>query len=145
MEARILDYQLSRYVPPVHDVFEVLYITVTREFRERHEKELTTYYYKELEKTVNLHGCDLNQIIPWESFLESLEVYRKLGLARASLLLNIVLTPPEVTEKGFATIEEYEKFILNERGAYIKKCYEFEYYKKRNEETFQELIQRYIL
>lgn len=35
VEARVLDYQLSRYIPPVHDVLEILYITVTREFRER--------------------------------------------------------------------------------------------------------------
>lgn len=144
VEARIIDFQLTRYIPLAHDLLEVFFLTTDKAFRDKYEKQLQKYYYQHLQKELERYGYSLEKIMTWTSFTESWYYYKKLGLVRAAIMLHVVLTPLSVKEEAFAKEDGYSNFILKKRGYYIKECFRFEPYKKRMSEIFHELIEKYV-
>lgn len=83
LKSILVDFQLVRYCPLTHDVFFLLYLCSTREFREEHEGMLMKHYYETLCET--LRNNKMSCVPGWDEVGSDVEEMR-LSLATLSML-----------------------------------------------------------
>ncbi|GLV55395.1 uncharacterized protein CBL_21016, partial [Carabus blaptoides fortunei] len=83
-ECLLLDFQILRYCPPSHDFIAFLHLTSTREFRQRHLRELQRTYYSELETRLAHNDIDLSDLIPYEEFDVSCQEQRQFAAVQTA-------------------------------------------------------------
>lgn len=66
-EACLLDFQLSRYAPPVLDLLYLVYSCTDRDMRDRHLDALMREYHDELSSALRRLGSDPEQVYPWQA------------------------------------------------------------------------------
>lgn len=132
MEAKLIDFQMSRYAPPVLDIVHYLFACTEKPLRDEHFPAFMNAYYETLDQ--KLTSCDLRleEIYPRSVFDRQLQLYGVYGLIMGAFSLpffisnaNEVLDIDSVSEaiqdlsdssdesKYQDLIEEYE--MLNER------------------------------
>ncbi|XP_017022757.1 uncharacterized protein [Drosophila kikkawai] len=132
VEAKLIDFQMSRYAPPVLDIVHYLFACTEKQLRDEHFPEFMNAYYNTLDQ--RLASCDLRleEIYPRSVFNRQLQLYGVYGLIMGAFSLpffisnaNEVLDIDTVSEaiqdlsdssdesKYKDLIEEYE--MLNER------------------------------
>lgn len=89
----LLDFQLARYLPPAVDLLCAIYILTRRSHRDAFYESYVDHYYQSLTNKLEKLDLDIKTILPWNSFRESLEHYRLVGLLWSGVLRSFVNLP----------------------------------------------------
>ncbi|EDW40187.1 GL25122 [Drosophila persimilis] len=133
VEAKLIDFQMSRFAPPVLDLVHYLFACTEKQLRDEHLPAFLNIYYDTLSR--KLGSCDLNadDIYPRTVFDRQLQLFGVFGLIMAAFSLpffisnaNEVVNIDEVSEaiqdlsasatdapKCRELVEEFD--MLNER------------------------------
>lgn len=146
VDSRLVDFQFSRYAPPAFEIATLLTVSNTREFREKHEKELLDIYYAALDAELSLYGFVTEDLINRDDFLQSYEDYRVVGLIESLLFNQIIFLPIDFWTEMTLSSEKFEDFLLNRHTEICLEAYENnEFYRKKITELLQETIDLYVL
>lgn len=119
---KFVDYQSYRYLPPTHDVLMFLYLTTNRSFRIKYMKNLLQYYYEELNDYVSTFDYDLNQILPYNDYVECCKYDEQFAVCINVSLSQVVLMDSEQAKESF--VEGSEKVFFGDRSNLIRKLCE---------------------
>ncbi|XP_017010764.2 uncharacterized protein pkm [Drosophila takahashii] len=89
-DVRLIDWQLMRYASPVTDLAYFLFTCTSRDFRQRHLKNILEDYYEELGVQLKRLGEQLDQLLPRSAFDEQVATKAPVGLLLAMMVLPIV-------------------------------------------------------
>lgn len=148
VEARMVDFQLSRYAPPATDLMTFLYMTTSKEVREKHKKLICENYYESVRVELDRLGLDVHYELPPDQFWETVHYYSCAGLIEACFFSHMTLVPEEVTEKMVVNSEEFDHFMVSaEKRSQV--CTEVfksdEKYRERMTDLLVELIDLHVL
>lgn len=137
----LIDFQFIRYTPQVLDLLQLFYQNSSKDFREKHEKELIEFYYSVLEETVRKN--DLEADLPsLKEVLAAYEDLRIFGVILASIHFPMSLLDPNITKEQTSDSEGYENFIFGDRtDVTLKYMEKNETYRNKVEEVFKELAE----
>ncbi|XP_011639574.1 uncharacterized protein LOC105428780 [Pogonomyrmex barbatus] len=114
VECCLIDFQLARYNPPVHDILCFLQFTTTRELREKHSETLFRIYHDSMAIVINEAGFNISEIFSWSDFIESIQDLRITCLIHGVLNTPIMLLEPNIASKYFSKKPEFLESILYE-------------------------------
>lgn len=95
VDAKIIDFQLTRCASPVLDVSFFVYACTTRELRDKHYDELIDYYYDVLSQEIRSLGSDPDKIYPKSLFMEEIKKYSYFGLGFSFESTPFIVLAPE--------------------------------------------------
>ncbi|XP_058815885.1 uncharacterized protein LOC131679229 [Topomyia yanbarensis] len=110
VESLLVDYQLSRYVPPAYDFNMLTTLTTTSDFRSKHYTFLQGYYYQSLRAELNRHKIEIERMLSQDEFRESCQYYRKSAAIENFIISHITLLPKSILDDIFSSAESYAKF-----------------------------------
>uniref|UniRef100_A0A182QKP7 CHK kinase-like domain-containing protein n=1 Tax=Anopheles farauti TaxID=69004 RepID=A0A182QKP7_9DIPT len=138
----LVDYQLSRYVPPAYDINLLIYLTTNRQQREESLASLLDHYYQCFSHTLErnqLRACD---VYPREMFLRCCEHYRLAGLIHSTMISGEVTLPGVFLEEVFGDSQMTASFMPQRKvWVCIKAFQSCEYYRKHLIELMDELFE----
>uniref|UniRef100_A0A1Q3G3U7 Putative juvenile hormone-inducible protein n=1 Tax=Culex tarsalis TaxID=7177 RepID=A0A1Q3G3U7_CULTA len=144
----ILDFQLSRYAPPALDVFTVIMLSTTSDFRAIHMESLLNVYYDALAEHVATQELDLAQLLPRAEFDASCDHYHLAGLIENCLFCHLILIPMNLAKPMMASSESFDDYIRS-AATKIQLCIDSfeqdETFRTRLTDMLSELIEKYIL
>ncbi|XP_018572723.2 uncharacterized protein LOC108912050 [Anoplophora glabripennis] len=70
IDCYLVDFQLTRYCPPAHDLMFLFYMSTTKEIRTKYKSKLLREYYSELSNILQRYKIDLQKIYTYQQFLE---------------------------------------------------------------------------
>lgn len=108
----LLDWQMSRYGPPIIDVFYFLLSTTDKSFRDKHFTNLLNEYHSILSSSIAKLGSDAEKMYPLAKFQSDLVRFNRFPLifAVASVLFRLA------DEKHILDLDEYaERICKGER------------------------------
>ncbi|XP_016984274.2 uncharacterized protein LOC108048228 [Drosophila rhopaloa] len=146
LQCRLVDFQLARYAPPALDVLTVLTIPTSKAFRDAHLSELLAEYYRFMTEFLKRADLDIARFLPEQSFYESVEEYRSIGLIESCLFCHLVILPPSCTQKLTSSADGFSDFFSNKR---IEICLEAfntdELYRNRLVDMIQDFVDNFVL
>lgn len=89
----MLDFQTVRYCPPAHDFMSFMHLTTNKKFRDTHFSGLQKVYYEELQALLQEQEMNLNEILPFEEFLQSCEEQKRFAVVQQ--VTYVQLTQPQ--------------------------------------------------
>ncbi|XP_055632461.1 uncharacterized protein LOC129772952 [Toxorhynchites rutilus septentrionalis] len=110
IDCLLVDFQLSRYVPPAYDFNMLVTLTTTSGFRAKHLSFLQGYYYQSLRMELNRHGLSIEELVLQDEFRASCEHYQKAGAIDNVLINHVTLLPKNLLDDLFSSDEKYDKF-----------------------------------
>lgn len=137
----LLDYQLTRYCPPAHDIYFLLYMATTKDIRKKYESKLLQEYYLELSDILQRYNVDLQKIYTYQEFLDSCEYMRSQGLCHTAMVLQFVLFPKEKLKIIVQDREQLSKLFLVNRDIFIEELKYEGIYGQRMRELAEELYE----
>lgn len=145
-DAIIIDFQLARYAPPAHDLMMFLYLVQDKTFRKTRKEEILRYYYKHFSEELKKYGMKADELLPWESFIESCTFYENLGLIGTLFYFQLILAPSHLTSKFLGSAEAFTQVMLVDRTDMVVECFlKDELFRKRVTEAMNDVIQKFIL
>ncbi|XP_055904402.1 uncharacterized protein LOC129940172 [Eupeodes corollae] len=145
VQSRIVDFQLTRYAPPILDVITVLTIPTSRKFRSEHLDSLLASYYSMLGYFLKQHGFQINDFLTPQQFEESIREFKEHGLIESCLFSHLTILPTELTE-SVVSDEGFEDFFKNKRNEICLKAFNTdEVYRSRLSDMISDIVNNYIL
>ncbi|XP_050669378.1 uncharacterized protein LOC126968404 isoform X1 [Leptidea sinapis] len=95
VDAKIIDFQLTRCASPVLDVTFMIYACTDQELRLKHYNDLLKYYYEVLAKQIKEMGSDPDVTYSWDSFMTEVKKYSYFGLAFSFESTPFIILAPE--------------------------------------------------
>lgn len=115
----LVDFQLMRYNLPAQDLMSFLFMCTDRKFRAQYFREMLDLYHLEFAKHFEDHGIDINNVLPYEEFLESCEEMKEFAVAQyVSHFHCNALTSNQIKEL-YADDESSGKYFFEDRGPFI--------------------------
>ncbi|KAJ8960276.1 hypothetical protein NQ318_004001 [Aromia moschata] len=127
-----VDFQLTRYTPPVFDVLLMLNINVEREYLNQNIWLFLEMYYGFLKNELSLNNIDIENVLSKDDFITSVEDYTLAALTEAGLYGTNVYLPEHISKVVVSNMDVFEEFSFKNRSPFIMK--EFgsnEAYRKR--------------
>lgn len=115
VEAKLIDFQMLRYAPPANDLNSLLYLSTDRAFRSRYYNDVIQHYYTRLRQNLQLYDLNIDHLLPWDTFQESCELYKMLGVTMATYYAPFSFFRPEHVAHVFSSSERFEHFFLRDR------------------------------
>ncbi|XP_055849139.1 uncharacterized protein LOC129914100 [Episyrphus balteatus] len=146
VQCRFVDFQLTRYAPPIFDVITLLTISTTKEFRLQHLDSLLTSYYSMLEYFLRIHGLEINDFLPPKQFEESINELKIVGLIQSCLISHITMFPAELTKKILSDESFQQDFFKNKRKEICIMTFNSDaVYRSRLSDMISDFVNSYIL
>lgn len=99
VEAKIIDFQISRCASPVLDLSFFIYACTDQEIKTNHYDDLLKYYHEVLSTHISEMGSDPNKLYPWDTFMEEVKKFSFFGLAFSfESTPSILLQPDEAAD-----------------------------------------------
>lgn len=137
----IIDYQMARYLPQAHDVMSSLFLTTSRDLRQKHQKELLENYYKWFCDELAKYQIDPHQVITCDKFQKSCEEMYLFAVLQRAAYYQLVMIPKEVEKEYLSRVEMQERFLQGDRSQVISMSWEVSsVYKNLFGETHLEII-----
>lgn len=95
VDAKIVDFQLTRCATPVLDISFVIYACTTQELRIKHYDDLMGYYYEVLSTQIRDLGSDPNVVYSRELFMQEVKKYSYFGLGFSFESTPFIILAPE--------------------------------------------------
>ncbi|XP_035784586.1 uncharacterized protein LOC118462737 [Anopheles albimanus] len=122
----LVDYQMSRYVPPGYDINLLLHLTSSSACRAQSRKSILSYYFECFVEVLKENGVDAQNIYSKEIFMACCEYYRLAGLIHASIITPEVTLPPSFLEEIFASNELTAGFMPDSKMSICVKAFEMD-------------------
>lgn len=146
VEALLIDFQMTRYAPPAHDIMLFLHLVQTKSFLKSKQLEVIKYYYEQFTQELSKNDLDAQKLLPWETFLESCDYYYELGAITACTSFPLILIPSEISGKFLSSPELFTMNITYDRSELIRESYlKDETCRIRINDALNDVIKRYIL
>ncbi|KAL0276414.1 UNVERIFIED_CONTAM: hypothetical protein PYX00_003997 [Menopon gallinae] len=148
VDCRIVDFQFSRYAPPMHDVMHFLLFNTEKSYRDANEDEALRIYYDFLSENLALDDIDVNDFCKFETFMESKHHYKLLAIIQCLLSTHYLLGGRKVQEGPelkYMDWKEADIYLNERREKIIKNYFQDPVYAKRVGGILTELIDNYIL
>ncbi|XP_053658868.1 uncharacterized protein LOC128707935 [Anopheles marshallii] len=137
----LVDYQLSRYVPPAYDINLLLYLTTSRQMRDEHLPSLLDHYYTCFSVVLERNQLNVCDIFPRETFLRCCEHYRLAGLIHSTIISGEVTLPSRFLEEIFGDLQTTASFMPDKKVWVCVKAFQAdECYRKHLVELMDELF-----
>ncbi|XP_058815883.1 uncharacterized protein LOC131679227 [Topomyia yanbarensis] len=139
----LIDFQIARYLPPAVDFWCAIYLLTRRAHRDQYYETYKEYYYQTLGAKLRKLDLDIQHILPWEQFVESLAHYRLVGLLWSGILLGFVNLPEEfLCNLHTNDTKAYYEFCLVNRDEIIMDFFRKDrYYRERLLDTVEEALE----
>ncbi|XP_068624247.1 uncharacterized protein [Battus philenor] len=95
IDAKIIDFQLTRCASPVLDLTFFIYACTSQEMRLQHYNDLLKYYYEVLARQIRDMDSDPDKIYPWDVFMDEIKKYSYFGLAFSFESTPFIVLAPE--------------------------------------------------
>ena len=119
--ACLLDFQLSRYAPPMLDLLYFLYVCTVRSMRSEHLDDLLRFYHGQLSATLHSLGCDADELYAWEDMQAQLQEVGRYGFGVALMTIPLFLADNDEIPDMDAKFEEgsdiAEVFTVDSKNA----------------------------
>lgn len=146
INARLVDFQFSRYVPGAYDLACLFYTSTSREFRNKHLKDLLKVYYSTLEDELSLYGFVAEDIITEGQFIQSYDVYKKAGLLESILFDQVIFFPVDFWTGLTWSSEKFESYISHSHTEICVTAFkEHASYRDKMVELLTEAIDQYVI
>lgn len=133
-----LDWQLSRYGPPVYDIFYFIFTATDKSFRDKHYRNLLNVYHTTLSTSIEKLGSDPMKLYPFDQLENDLKRYGRFGLIFAAILIQFCVA--EGTD--VADIDAYcEKLEKGENCSLMMDFDDNKSYQKRMTDVVEDLFQ----
>lgn len=103
----IVDWQLSRYCPPVLDVLYNIFSATDKQFREQNYDKLLKTYYTSLSDTIRKLGSDPDKLYSWEDFQGQLRKFGEFSLLCGPFIIQLKMAGAE----DVRDVDEYIELI----------------------------------
>ncbi|XP_018569581.1 uncharacterized protein LOC108909668 [Anoplophora glabripennis] len=123
-ECMLLDFQLSRYTPPVFDVLLLLHLGTTASYLNKNIEYLLDLYYNFLTNELSRYDLKIEEIISKDDFLASAEEYTLPALVEAGLYGTNVYLPESVSSIVVSCPENFLEFAMKDRPSFVVKEFE---------------------
>ncbi|CAH0557311.1 unnamed protein product [Brassicogethes aeneus] len=115
VDCKFVDFQCSRYVPPAQDVLSFIYLTTSREFREKHLYQLLGLYYNYLDKNLKSNGVLTDSIINFPDFLDSCEEQKIFAIIQTAIYFPLILINSSCIESYLKDKDLHKKALFEDR------------------------------
>lgn len=95
VDAKIIDFQLTRCASPVLDLTFMIYACTSEDLREKHYDEWLKYYHETLSNQIRDLGSDPSKVYPWELFMSEIKKYSYFGLGFSFESTPFIILAPE--------------------------------------------------
>lgn len=131
-KACLVDFQFSTYTTPAYDLLMLLHNCTTSEFRKHHSKYLYKYYYSQLFNLLQKANIDLESIMSWNDFEETINEMMPNMLAIANISLSYALMPQNIIQETFSSDEKFKTYFEEDRDSFVLQAVETsEVYRQR--------------
>ncbi|XP_065075770.1 uncharacterized protein LOC135699433 [Ochlerotatus camptorhynchus] len=138
----LVDFQMSRYVPPAYDLNLLIGLSTFRIFRKQHFEALVMDYFVSLRKLLAPHEID----VPREAFMESCKFYRSPGIIHTCLISPEVLLPQSYLQQVVSQPDTSCGFMPKSKVSICLKAFQVDIpYRNRLLDMLDELIDTEIL
>lgn len=111
----ILDWQITRYCPPVFDLLYMIFSSTDKSFRDQHYHTLIDTYYSTLSDTIRKLGSDPNQLYTFDQFQMQLRKFGDFTLLCAPIIISLRLAKAKVgSNQNDGIDDEPSAHITNE-------------------------------
>jgi hypothetical protein len=117
---RLVDFQLIRYAPLAHDVMQLLYLTTTREFREKFEQEIVEHYYSTLTESLSINNFQ-GTVPTFEEVLRGVEEQRFLALVSAMTNFPTIMIDGKIGASIMNSPNAYEAYFFQDRRPFVNR------------------------
>jgi len=146
VDARLVDFQFSRYAPPVYDITILMYSAMDKQSRTNHKQEILEAYYSALEAEADDYGFVIGDYIPKVGFMKSYEEYKLAGLIENLLFNGITFLPLDFWNQSVVLTQEFEKFYTQTHTQICLDAFKNQpKYRERMLEILREIIDDYVL
>lgn len=109
LDVMLIDWQMSRYGPPIIDIFYFLLSTTDKSFRDKHFMDLLHEYHSILSASIEKLGSDAAKIYPLTKFQSDLIKFNRFPLIFA--LVSVLYRFAD--ENNILDLDEYSERICN--------------------------------
>ncbi|XP_052892220.1 uncharacterized protein LOC128300257 [Anopheles moucheti] len=96
VEAKLVDFQLARYAPPALDIWTLIMLGSSRDFRQHHLQTLLNTYYQTFgDLLYGGGGLTVEIILPRSEYDAACERFALAGLIESLLFSHITLLPKQ--------------------------------------------------
>lgn len=118
----LVDWQLSRYCPPVLDLLYNIFSSTDKSFRDQHYEKILQTYYSSLSDTIRKLGSDPDKLYTYENFENQLRKFGRIALLYAPMLIGVLLAGPN----DVSNLDEYSELIDKDNNIDLLKPFEGE-------------------
>lgn len=104
-----LDWQLTRYAPPVLDLLYQIFGGTDAQFRKNHYQKLLSTYYSSLSETIRKLGSDPDKLYTFENLQEQMKIFGEFSLYSGPLIIQTLVA----SENDIRNLDEYAEQIEN--------------------------------
>ncbi|KAG4075156.1 hypothetical protein HA402_006173 [Bradysia odoriphaga] len=116
IDAMLIDWQMSRFGPPIIDLLYFILSTTDKSFRDQHFRNLLNEYHNLLSTNIEQLGSDASKVYPKSTFDSDLIKFNRFALIFACVSATFRLTD----ERHILDLEEYaERICKGERPKLI--------------------------
>lgn len=146
VECRFVDFQLTRYAPPIVDVITVLTIPTSKAFRKQHLSELLDFYYQSLKDFLRTKDLDIKEYLSKEEFDHTAKTFEIIGIIESLLFSHLTILPAESTKSVTESSDGFTAFFNLYRNDICLKAFKNDsIYRERLTDMLEDMIDGYIL
>ncbi|XP_036330007.1 uncharacterized protein LOC118742153 [Rhagoletis pomonella] len=146
LQSRLLDFQLSRYAPPMVDLMTALTIPTSSSFRREHLSELLCDYYRFMTEFLKQNQLNIDDFLTREEFYETAEKFRIVGLIESLLFSHLTDLPPESTESLTSSADGFSDFFDAKRVEICSEAFRSDdIYRVRLTDMLEDFIDNFVL
>ncbi|XP_038218150.1 uncharacterized protein LOC119836764 [Zerene cesonia] len=95
VNAKMIDFQLSRYASPVLDLIFCIYACTDQDLRLQHYDDILKNYYSVLSTQIKELGSNPERVYSWDTFMGEVKKYSYFGLAFSFESTPFIILDPE--------------------------------------------------
>jgi thiamine kinase-like enzyme len=106
----LVDFQISRYLPPAIDVLLCIHLTLSKNDRKKYFKEDVKFYYETLRRELADSHIKLKDHMSWSAFQQSLEFYKWVPLSFSGVYIPFTHTSRSYIQTLQKDKERYHQY-----------------------------------
>ncbi|XP_049302511.1 uncharacterized protein LOC125775784 [Bactrocera dorsalis] len=146
IQCRLVDFQLSRYAPPMVDVITILTIPTSSSFRRQYLTELFDDYYGFMSKFLELERLNIEDYLPRQEFNETADKFRIVGLIESLFFSHLTLLPAELAEAVTSSANGFTDFFDAKRVEMCLQAFRSDdIYRERMTDMLEDFVDNFVL
>lgn len=102
-----LDWQLSRFGPPVLDLLYFIFTVTDKQFRQQHYHSLLEIYHNSLSQTIEKFGSDPEKLYTFDNLQSQLRKFGDFAVLFASMIIQVRVAKDE----HFSDLDDFANSI----------------------------------